>query len=118
MTDYDPNDIKDLEIGGVYDPDKERRKRVPGAYGWSDIHPESTPDGSSLRALRVSLSLTQQQCADLVRVSRPAWVRWENPEDANDISLTAWELFLRKTRKQRKVMVRKMKALQEYLRKG
>jgi DNA (cytosine-5)-methyltransferase 1 len=50
--------------------------------------------GAELKALRQSLGLSQQACADMVHVTLNAWQKWESGD--RQINKTAMELFMLK----------------------
>lgn len=54
-----------------------------------------TPD--ELAQHRARLGLTQQQCADLARVSLRSWEGYESPTSKTRIRPGTWELFLIKS---------------------
>lgn len=106
-----------LVVGDVYDPDEDRRNRVHGAYSWKRINATVIPAPADLKALRMALKLTIQNCADMVHVNKSSWCRWESTEETimAPMSHMAWDLFLHKTRAARTELVIQMKILQEEL---
>ncbi len=63
------------------------------------------PSPAEVRAARSAAGLTQTQAAELVHAKLRTWQHWEadaGTEDAREIPLASWELFLLKTKDRRR----------------